>query len=95
MSTNQLSSESRRKGIPISLASFRNLSSLITTTEVNLHFLPLKFQVEKGIYDFEHNDFFSNLCTFVLLTSTIVPDIDYFVVITHPLHQVTGSEEEK
>ena len=29
----------------------------------------------------------ANLYAFILLTSTIVPGINYFVVITHPLHQ--------
>jgi len=29
-----------------------------------------------------------NLYAFILLTSTIVPGINYFVVITHPLHQL-------
>jgi len=32
--------------------------------------------------------FFFNLYAFILLTSTIVPGINYFVVITHPLHQL-------
>ena len=31
---------------------------------------------------------FFNLYAFILLTSTIVPGIKYFVVITHPLHQL-------
>jgi len=31
---------------------------------------------------------FFNLHAFILLTSTIVPGINYFVVITHPLHQL-------
>ena len=43
-----------------------------------------------------YGSLFFNLYAFILLTSTLVPGINYFVVITHPLHQlqVTGSEEE-
>jgi len=32
--------------------------------------------------------FFFKLYAFILLTSTIVPGINYFVVTTHPLHQL-------
>jgi len=31
---------------------------------------------------------FFNMYAFILLTSTIVPGINYFVVITRPLHQL-------
>ena len=38
---------------------------------------------------------FFNLYAFILLTSTLVPGINYLEIITHPLHiLVTGSEEE-
>jgi len=32
--------------------------------------------------------FFFKLYAFILLTSTLVPGINYFVVTTHPLHQL-------
>ena len=32
--------------------------------------------------------YFFKLYTFILLTSTIVPGINYFVILTHPLHQL-------
>ena len=32
--------------------------------------------------------FFFNLYAFILLTSTLVPGINYFAVTTHPLHQL-------
>jgi len=32
--------------------------------------------------------FFLKLYAFILLTSTLVPGINYFVVTTHPLHQL-------
>ena len=46
---------------------------------------------EQGIVSFymwNDGGLFFNLYTFILLTSTIVPGINYFVVITHPLHQL-------
>ena len=36
----------------------------------------------------DYSNFFLNLFAFILLTSTLVPGINYFVFITHPLHQL-------
>ena len=36
----------------------------------------------------KHLVFFFKLYVFILLTSTLVPGINYFVVTTHPLHQL-------
>ena len=36
----------------------------------------------------EFVDIFFKLYAFILLTSTLVPGINYFVVTTHPLHRV-------
>ena len=36
----------------------------------------------------EDKQFFFKLYAFILLTSTLVPGINYFVVTTHPLHQL-------
>ena len=53
-------------------------------------------RVKKRIFAYSINYIFFKLYAFILLTSNLVPGINYFVVITHPLHQlqVTGSEEE-
>ena len=39
-------------------------------------------------YFFIYAVFFFKLYAFILLTSTLVPGINYFVVTTHPLHQL-------
>ena len=38
--------------------------------------------------------FFFKLYAFILFTSTLVPGINYFVVTTHPLHQLQVRKEE-
>jgi len=58
--------------------------------------LHIFFRLYENMYSYmyEHftfvvsNLFFFNLYAFILLTSTIVPGIIYFVVITHPLHKL-------
>jgi len=70
------------------------MSSL--TKETHLRSLASMPACEKVKIKFQQNqrelcaycaDFF-NLYAFMLLVSTVVPGINYFVVITHPLHQL-------
>ena len=40
------------------------------------------------IFNLYVNEVFFELCTFVILTSTLVLGINYFVIITRPLHPI-------
>jgi len=46
------------------------------------------FNTVERISFFQLYTYFFNPYAFILLTSTIVPGINYFVVITHPLYQL-------
>jgi len=50
-----------------------------------------KMLIDLSIYNVN----FFKLYAFILLTSTLVPGINYFVVTTHPLHQLQVRKRSK
>jgi len=75
----------KRMNVSINYHKYVQCSQPFVTLNIPSHKLISKY-VRPNTYAFEIDNFLS-VC-FYLLTSTIVPGITYFVVISHPLHQV-------